>query len=60
MVPHLPGLSGSPGGVRSSRLDLAFLINGQHHSVHRRIHIEANDVLDRLGESRAVGALEGA
>ena len=28
--------------------------------MHRRIHVEARDVLDLLGEGRIVGALEGA
>ena len=42
------------------RLDLALLINRQHHRVHRRIHVEPDDVLDLLGEIRVVGALEGA
>ena len=42
------------------RLDLALLINRQHHRVHRRIHVEPDNVLDLLGKIRVVGALESA
>ena len=42
------------------RLDLALLVDQQHHGMHWRGHVEANDVLDLLGEGRIVGTLEGA
>src|SRR5947207_5645491 len=41
-------------------LDLGLLIDGQHDGMCRRAHIEADDVLDLLGESGVLGALEGS
>lgn len=42
------------------RLDLALLIDGQHHRMGRRIHIEADDILDLGGKSGIARALERA
>jgi hypothetical protein len=35
-------------------------VNRDDHRVLPRVHVEADDVLDLLGELRGVGALEGA
>lgn len=32
----------------------------QHHGMRRRVHVEADDVFDLLGESRIIGPFEGA
>ena len=42
------------------RLDLALLVDRQHDGMGRRIDIEADDVVELLGEGRVVGQLEGA
>jgi hypothetical protein len=42
------------------RLDLAFLVDRDDHGMDRRVHVEADDVLDLGGEVRVVGPLEGA
>ena len=42
------------------RLDLTLFVDQQHHRVHRRVHVEPDDVLDLLGKGRVVGTLEGA
>ena len=42
------------------RLDLALLVDRQNHRVGGGMHIEADDVLDLLGEGGILGALEGA
>ena len=42
------------------RLDLALFVDGQHHGVMGRAHVEADDVLDLLGEGGVLGPLEGA
>ena len=48
-------------GPRSlQRLDLAVLVDRQDNRMGGRVHVEADDVLDLLGESRVVRALEGA
>ena len=39
-------------------LNLAFLVDAQHHSVVRRIQVEADDVSDLLDEKGVVGQLE--
>ena len=41
-------------------LDLGLLVDGQHDGVGWRVHVEADDVLDLLGEGGVLGALEGA
>jgi len=46
------------GAVES--LDLALLINGQHHGVARRLHVEADHILDFFGEGGVLGFLESA
>jgi hypothetical protein len=42
------------------RLDLAFLVDGQHHRVTRRRHVKANHIFDFFDEGGIVGFLEGA
>src|SRR5882762_2783846 len=42
------------------RLDLGFLIDRQNHGMRRRVHIEADNVFDLLGEGGIVGTLERA
>jgi len=42
------------------RLDLAFLVDGDDDGMGGRVHVEADDVLDFLGEPGIVGALEGS
>jgi hypothetical protein len=46
----------APGG----RPHMALLVDGQHHRMARRIHVEADDVFDLLGEGRVGSTLEGA
>jgi hypothetical protein len=63
IVCHGPALAGFErqarlGSVES--LDLRLLVDGQHDGMGRRAHIEADDVLDLLGESGVLGALEGS
>ncbi len=41
-------------------LDLAPLVDGQHHRMGRRIHVEADDILDLGVESEIARALERA
>jgi hypothetical protein len=60
MVSALPGLSGNPGWVRSSALNLRLLVDRQHHGMLGRVDVEADDVLE-LGREFGIGrALEGA
>ena len=40
--------------------DARFLINGQHHGVARRLHVEADHILDFFGEGGVLGFLESA
>lgn len=56
----LAGLERQPrlGAIQS--LDLGLLIDGEHHGVSGRVHVQAHDVLDFLGEGRIVGTLEGS
>jgi hypothetical protein len=42
------------------RLNLALLINRDDHRVLGRLHVEADNILDLLGELGVVGAFEGA
>ena len=42
------------------RLDLALLIDAEHHGVGGRINIQADDVADLGGEPGIIGELEGA
>jgi hypothetical protein len=42
------------------RLDLAFLIDGDDDRMSWRRHVEANDILDFLGEFGIGGALESS
>src|SRR5262249_26024988 len=54
------GMEGSASDLAACDLDLAFLVNRNDHRVLGRVHVEADDVLNLLGELRVVGALEGA
>jgi hypothetical protein len=54
------GLRGQAGLGAVERLDLALLVDRRHHGMGRRVHVEADNVLDLLGEGGAVGLLEGA
>jgi hypothetical protein len=42
------------------RLDLALLVDAEDHGMGRRIDVEANDILELLGEFGIVGELECA
>ena len=54
------GLQGQAGLGAVERLNLALLVDRQHHGMGRRVHVEADDVLDLRGEGGVVGLLEGA
>src|ERR1051325_5621063 len=54
------GLNRQTGLGAVERLDLGFFVDRQHHGMGRRVHVEADDVFDLLGESRIVGPFEGA
>ena len=63
VVGHGPAFAGleRQAGLRAvERLDLAFLVDRDDDGVRGRVHVEADDVLDLLGEIGIVGALEGA
>ena len=57
---------GMAGGERTvgagplQRLDLALLVDGQHHRVGGRVHVQADDILDLGGEGGIARALERA
>ena len=60
---HRPAFSGLERQARLRAvepLDLALLVDRDDHRVLGRVHVEADDVLDLLGELRIAGALEGA
>jgi hypothetical protein len=46
------------GAVES--LDLAFLVDAEDHGMRRRIDVEADDILELVGEFGVVGDFEGA
>ncbi|TXM94973.1 hypothetical protein FV223_02570 [Methylobacterium sp. WL116] len=55
------GIAGGERPVGTSplqHLDLALLVDGQHHIVGGRLHVKAHDILDLLGKGRVVRALE--
>ena len=54
------GLDRQSGLGAVERLDLALLVDRQHHRMRRRIDIEADDVGQLVGEVRIARALEGA
>ena len=58
--PALAGLERQAGLGAVERLDLALLVDGQHHGMGRRAHVETDDVFDLVGEGGILGALEGA
>jgi hypothetical protein len=49
-----------PGLGAIERLDLAFLVDAEDHGMGRRIDVEANDILELVGEFGIVGDLERA
>ena len=58
---HRPAFSGLERQARLravERLDLALLVDRDDHRVLGRVHVEADDVLDLLGELGIVGALK--
>ena len=54
------GLERQAGLGAVKGLDLRFLVDRDDDGMHRRVHVEADDILDLLGESRVGGCLEGA
>ena len=52
------GLERQPGLGSIEGLDLRLLVDRQHHGMGRRVHVEADDVFDLLGEGGIVGAFE--
>lgn len=63
VVGHRPAAAGLQRQARLGaveRLDLALLVDRQHHRVPRRIEIQPDDILDLGGESGIGRLLEGA
>ena len=58
--PALAGFERQPRLGAVEGLDLALFVDGDDHGVSRRVHVEADDVLDLLGELGIVGAFEAA
>jgi hypothetical protein len=54
------GFQRQPRLCAVQRLDLAFLVDRQHHRVRRRIKVEADDVDEFVGEPRVARAFEAA
>ena len=60
---HRPAFSGLERQARLravERLDLTLLVDRDDHRALGRVHLEADNVFDLLGELGIVGALEGA
>ena len=57
--PALAGFEGQAGLGTVERLDLALLVYREHHRMRRRMHVEADNILDFSGEGGVPGALEG-
>ena len=55
-----PRLHRQPGLGAIERLDLAFLVDAEDHRMGRRIDVEANDILELVGEFGIVRNLERA
>jgi hypothetical protein len=55
-----PGLDRQSGLGAVERLDLALLVNRQHHGVGRRVDIEPDDISQLGGKVRIARPLEGA
>ncbi len=53
------GLERQAGLGAVEGLDLRLLVDRQHDGMGRRVHVEADDVLDLVGEGGIIGALEG-
>jgi hypothetical protein len=60
MVAPRPRFSGRPGLGAVERLDLALLVDRQHDRVGRRRDVQANHVVQLLGERRVARQLEAA
>ena len=60
MVPARPFFMRQAGLGAVERLDLALLVDRQHHGMGRRIDIEADDVAQLGHELGIVGELEAA
>lgn len=63
VVGHGPAFSGferQAGLCTLERLDMALLVDGDHDGVSRRVHIEADDILDLLGKLWIGRPLEGS
>ena len=58
--PALAWLDGQAGLGAVEGLDLRFLVDREHHRLRGRMHVEADNILDLLGEGGVLGALEGA
>ncbi len=52
------GLQRKAGLRAIERLNLAFLIDGQHHGMTGRLHVQADDILHFRGKGGIVGHLE--
>ena len=48
----LAGLDRQAGLGAVERLDLRFFVDRQHDGMGRRVHVEADDIFDLLGEGR--------
>ncbi len=55
-----PSSSAARAGCAIERLDLAFLVDAEDHRMGRRIDVEANDILELVGEFGIVRNLERA
>src|SRR5438132_1532153 len=55
-----PSSSAARAGCAIERLDLAFLVDAEDHRMGRRIDLEANDILELVGEFGIVRNLERA
>ena len=60
MVWQRPGFDRQSGLGAVERLDLALLVNRQHHGVGRRVDIEPDDISQLGGEAWIARAFEGA
>ena len=54
------GLQRQTGLSAIKGLDLAFLIDRQHHGMTGRLHVQADDLLHLRGEGRIIGRLEAS
>ena len=62
VVGHRPGLAGfkrQAGLGPVQRLDLSFLVDGQHHGTLRRVDVQADDIAQLAGQIGVSGQLKG-